>query len=111
MSANGVDTKEAVVEAIKDAETPEFEYVMPKAVRIKTLISQAAGHAIAIERYAPQVEASRMQGHQQHEVLKRDMQLNKMALGRCWLAVKDMGMSEVEFRALLDAETLAAIPR
>lgn len=102
-------SQEMLEEAVEEAEALEFEYIAPKAARIKALVVQAAGHVIARERLLPQVEAAKMRGHPQYDALLRDADLHKACLGRIWLQVKAQGMSSEDFRTSLDQELLAAV--
>lgn len=111
MPSNGTATKEDLAQTANEAATPDFDYVPPREARIKTLVNQAASHAILRERFLPQVTAAKMQGHSEYERLNRDAQFHKLSIGRIWLEVKTLGMTEDAFRAALDNEIGLMMPK
>jgi hypothetical protein len=108
----------AIAELLTDAEdqasTPEdFEYDAPVAVRIAVLVSEAASHVIARDRLQVQLSAAKIQGGNQKQIddMTVALQLQKLCVGRCFVSVKAIGMTDAEFRIALDAELKAAVPQ
>src|SRR3990167_10362836 len=100
---------DAIKDAISEAEAvPDFDYEAPAVNRIEVLIDQAAGHVMARERLAPAVQAAKLGSFEQHDKMQREMQYHKLAVGRCWLVCKSLGLTKLEFRARLDAHLLKA---